>query len=413
MIIALYSIEYPPDPFSAGIGTYSSTLAKALVAKGHKVHIVTRGTQSSVKESSVENEQGVIVHRITPTRPELPSNFKGWQIILFSLKSAYNELRYRQNVAKKLEQLVKNEGVELVESAEYMAESLFYPSKRFAKIPFVVRLHTPFAYAERVEKHVPEIARLFIAWLERSLVHKATHITAPSLSAAQAFSKDLNISVNQVVLTINPPPKFDLENNLPDIKSEPNMILFVGRLNLWKGTHVLARALPIIRNAVPEAYVTFVGKDYMGLEGFSSVKQYLLSLVPSDHHQHMNFVGHVSYSQVESYLKKATVCVLPSLFDNFPYTCLEAMAYGKAIVGSINGGMRELLADGEAGLLYTPPNHEELAAHIIELLLDREKCSLLGKKAKMRALEHYNFEKVVEGTVEFYKEARTNQSGKL
>jgi glycogen synthase len=99
------------------------------------------------------------------------------------------------------------------------------------------------------------------------------------------------------------------------------------------------------------------------------------------------------------------VCVFPSLFENFPYTCLEAMSYGKAIVGSSHGGMTDLLGDGQCGLLYTPPDEHELARHITTLLSNKNLRDELGQKARQRALDYFGSERVMNLTEAFYNKA--------
>ena len=81
------------------------------------------------------------------------------------------------------------------------------------------------------------------------------------------------------------------------------------------------------------------------------------------------------------------------------------MSYGKAIVGSRNSGMQEMLDDGSAGLLYTPPDENELADHIIRILRNPELQNSLGAQAKQRALTVYNKDKIINETIAFYESA--------
>ena len=133
--------------------------------------------------------------------------------------------------------------------------------------------------------------------------------------------------------------------------------------------------------------------------------EYLLTLIPSTYHNKLDFIGYLPHNKVMTYLQKATVCVFPSLFDNFNYTCLEAMTYSKAIVGSREGGMVEMLAGDDVGRLYSPPDHEELAKHIIELLNDADLRKSLGEKARARVLEHYSKDIIVSEIINYYKQA--------
>lgn len=83
---------------------------------------------------------------------------------------------------------------------------------------------------------------------------------------------------------------------------------------------------------------------------------------------------------------KANVVVFPSLYENFPYVVLEAMNCGCAIVGSQNGGMKEMIEEIVSGLLYNPPFVHLLSDNIIKVLLnewftdDWGKCNPTHKK---------------------------------
>jgi glycosyltransferase involved in cell wall biosynthesis len=108
------------------------------------------------------------------------------------------------------------------------------------------------------------------------------------------------------------------------------------------------------------------------------------------------------YEQIVPHLEGAAVCVIPSLFDNFPYTCLEAMSFGKAIVSSDQGGMVEMLEGGRCGRLFTPPHSSLLAEHIVNLLRKPELALELGQKAQQRFAENYQTDTVLEQTLNYY-----------
>ncbi|HEX7022949.1 MAG TPA: glycosyltransferase family 4 protein, partial [Trueperaceae bacterium] len=135
-----------------------------------------------------------------------------------------------------------------------------------------------------------------------------------------------------------------------------------------------------------------------------SFKEHLRGLLPAEFLDCVTFTGHLPHDQVAEYYRRAAVCVFPSLFDNFPYTCLEAMGHGKAIVGSANGGMADMLAEG-AGRLYTPPDTRDLARQVIELLADPALRERLGMTARQRALAQYAKSTALDTVEAFYRRA--------
>ncbi len=413
--IAILSIEYPPDPFSAGIGSYTKAIANALTAQGHKVHIITRAPALEVNGvlpiDSVTNENGVTVHRLTPLRPDIPEEFELKKVLALVSSSVIGELRYRHKISRTLQKLIKTKGLDLIEAAEFMADGIFYPRRHHKKIPFIVRLHTPFAFAEKIEAHAPEPMRQLMAWLEKQHINKASHLSAPSGRSAEVFREELSLG-NRTIKIIPNPPNFQVveDSQNQDKAAKPHqeagqLVLFIGRISKWKGVDVLCRSMESVLQKHPDTQFCFVGADHIPVEGFPTGREYLKSLVKEQFHKHMTFTGYLQKAEVQKHIRMADLCVLPSRFDNFPYTCLEAMIHGKAVIGSNNGGMKDMLADGAAGRLYTPPDHEELAQHIIELLSDSEQREALGRAARARALESYNNDVVLEQTLAFYHHA--------
>ena len=405
--LAFATIEYPPDPLSSGIGTYTQTVATQLAARGHRVFVVTR---NHVNEESVTEEDGVTIYRLTPKRPTLPDNLGRAQLARLILSNAVDEVRYRRRLAKTLHTLAREEHLDLIEAADHFAEPNLYRPKRHPHVPFVVRLHTPMAFSETIDKNISEPVRRGVGWFERNLLERATYLSAPSERAAEAF---LDLFGLERPVTVFPnPTSYDVrENSVSEQEgSEPN-VLFVGRVTRWKGAHLLMQAVPAVLERVPSARFTIAGSAHVPTNGFPSTEAYLLSLVPGRYRSRVTFLGHVPHEQLTEHYERATVCVFPSLFEAFGYTCLEAMSLGKAVIGSRNGGMVDLLDGGKAGKLFTPPDVDELARHIVTLLQNETLRAELGARALARVQTHYTPEVVMAQTEAFYRRAVAERKG--
>jgi glycogen(starch) synthase len=405
LTIALVTIEYPPDPFSSGIGSYTKTMAESLARRGHEVHVVTRGTGDECRTQ----EGSVTIHRVVPARPPIPRHLTPWATTRLAIRGAFSEVRYRRKVASKLAELVENEGVELIEAADHAAEAAFYDPRRHPRVPFIVRLHTPVAIGEIFDRNLPEIARRLVGLYERRFLRRATHLTATSSRVIDFMAEEMRLAPNAITALPNP-PTFDPGTVLVREELEdPNMVLFVGRVNHWKGTHLLMKAIPRVLERKPTARFVLIGADAFSYRGHASMRDYLLGLLPEDCHESVLFMGRLPHDEVGAQFQRASVCVFPSLFEVFGYTCLEAMTYGRAIVGSGNGGMSELLDDGRAGLLFTPPDYRELADKILSLLGDPDLRRRLGARARERVLGKYDMGIVLEQFEEYYRQAIADQ----
>jgi len=101
----------------------------------------------------------------------------------------------------------------------------------------------------------------------------------------------------------------------------------------------------------------------------------------------IRLLGSVEHSQLPRYLRKASLFVLPSLYEGNPKTLIEAMACGLAVVGSDVEGIRSVIEHEENGLLCGT-DEESLRAAMDRVLDDEKLRCRLGKNARQYVLEH-------------------------
>jgi len=101
------------------------------------------------------------------------------------------------------------------------------------------------------------------------------------------------------------------------------------------------------------------------------------------------FEGARPHEELPAIYRSATVCVVPSRFEAFGYTCVEAMACGRPVIAARAGALAEVVADGEDGLLVAPEDPAALAAAIRALLLDAAERRRLGASARARVLSSF------------------------
>ncbi len=81
----------------------------------------------------------------------------------------------------------------------------------------------------------------------------------------------------------------------------------------------------------------------------------------------IEFVGAVKSEDLAEQLSRCDIMVLPSRWENFPFACWESMAAGRAVVGSVRGGMADVIEHGKSGLLVEP-NRDAIVATCRRLL---------------------------------------------
>lgn len=116
------------------------------------------------------------------------------------------------------------------------------------------------------------------------------------------------------------------------------------------------------------------------------------------------FVGHLHGKALKSLIDNASVVVVPSeWYENCPMSVLEAMAYGKPVVGTKMGGLPELVQDGKTGLLFEAGNVSELTAALDRLMSSADLRAQMGKAGRQRAEAMFSLEIHNAGLMDIYK----------
>jgi len=116
--------------------------------------------------------------------------------------------------------------------------------------------------------------------------------------------------------------------------------------------------------------------------------------------QDVEFLGFVS--DVPAFLSAIDIFVLPSLFEGLGVAVLEAMAAARPVVASDTGGLRELVADGETGLLAAPGDSIALARAIAQLASQPERMRAMGASGRARVEKYFTMEKMARENESYY-----------
>lgn len=314
--------EYPEETNFGGIATYQKNTAEQMVKEGNAVYVICRSLTHDC--SYIENGVNIIKIYVNKNQDDVSRSIK-----------------YRKKIAKILNKLQNNNLIDIIETPDWGAETIFFEKKR--KIPLIVRLHTPLKiWLKYNQNNFGRIKNKMLRW-ESKMILSADLITCCSNALKEMVIKDFNINDDDIIVTPNPANIIDFykNNQIP----KENKLIYVGSLEERKGVLVLANALNIIFGKYPALQIDFIGKDTLRNKDNISTKVKILKIVDKKYHSQINFIGQIENNKLNNYLNKSLVAVFPSLFDNFPYVVLESMACGLHIVGSKNSGMVEMLND--------------------------------------------------------------------
>lgn len=224
----------------------------------------------------------------------------------------------------------------------------------------------------------------------RALVARYAHVVMTCSNAVSASLSACGDRVHTVYdgvdLSEYPDPGTFAEERAP-------IIACVGRLEHWKGQHVLVEALPEVFGEHPDARAWIIGgpavnkPDYLpGLQ----VRCGALGIA-----ERVEFMG--IRHDIPDLLRQAALLVLPSVTpEPFGRTVVEAMAAGCPPVATAAGGPLESVEDGVSGLLVMPDDPTALAEAIKGLLADPVRARRLGCAGRQRALDYFSLETMTE-----------------
>jgi glycosyltransferase involved in cell wall biosynthesis len=173
-------------------------------------------------------------------------------------------------------------------------------------------------------------------------------------------------------------------------------ILFVGRIDRYKGVDFLLRALPYLRRPF---HCNIVGDGaYLGYCRKLSQKWGLENKV--------TFLGWLPHEEISFHLGAATVVVVPSVLpEAFGIAGIEAMMYAKPVVGFNTGGISEWLKDGETGYLIPYKDIASMARKIDCLLENEQLANKLGLAGQRLVVEEFNPDKHFDHLIHTFEEA--------
>lgn len=405
MKIAFVSYEFLPDTPFGGIATYVWHASRMLARAGHYVEVVC-GTSG---QSRIENADRVIVNKI-----HIPEDFDSRNFGIL----ASEVLASRHRTVSSFD---------VVESTDINAEAAEFLVSH-PEVPMVTKLHTPyylvlkfstshfgwrqklrFALGAIRRGDLPKWPKILVVNpdyldFERKFALQSDVIAAPCKDIARIVGEDWNIPDNFLQIFNLPFESADDLFEIPIINNTISQnILFVGRLEPRKGVHFLAEALRILRREFPDVKLRCVGRDSHSPVIGRKMEEHMRRLAGSDACA-MEFPGAKSRDLLAEEFSKADVCVFPSLWENFPYVCQEAMTAGRAIVGSSAGGMVEMLSNG-AGILVEPRSAQRLAEAIATFLRDRSLRQNFGQEARSKVTRDFSYKSILPLQIDCYERA--------
>ena len=196
----------------------------------------------------------------------------------------------------------------------------------------------------------------------------------------------------------SPDPATDVLERYGVDRSRPSVV-FVGRITRQKGVPVLLRAAAHLD---PEVQLVLCA----GAPDTPELGAEVAGLVEELRRTRSGVIwlsGMLSKREVIQLLSHSTLFACPSVYEPLGIVNLEAMACGTAVVASKTGGIPEVVADGETGLLVPPDDPAALAESINAMTRDPDRAKAMGTAGRERAKTMFDWAKIAEQTAELYR----------
>ncbi len=365
MNVCLISREFPPF-FGGGIGTYTVQWSKALAAAGHTVIVVT---VSDKGEKIIEQDGKVSIVRLpfirgsdwsapdpTVASPETEAAFRSFsKVSVFAMR-----------IEQAMPWIWEEFKIDVIEAPDTGALGWFGLNSRRTRgtwrdLPAVVTtIHSPSAWIARHNRvQTDKRPELELAAMERDCARWSDGLTCPSRALATWSARYWGIPAERI--EVIPYPLGDLQPRAeqssqaadPGYSNGKFDILFAGRLEPRKGVDTLLAGFTIAAHENPSLHLTLAGDDMPDPSGTGRFGENSLSvLVPDSLRGRVRMLGKQSPEQLAALRAQANAVIIPSSMDNFPFTCVEAMAEGRLVIASSGGGTGEMVSDDKSGLVF-------------------------------------------------------------
>lgn len=390
--IAFATPEYvTEDHFDGGLANYINRIAKLLADLGHDVHVVTL----SHKNEEHFDHEGVMVHRVMLEPVWHAFN----RVTRYSLTTTLHWLNFSTQAFRKLKQLHREHPFHLIQYPNYSFCGLFsIPFLRAAHVVRASSYQPAWNDADGVKRNLDSA---IIECLETLQYKMTRNVFAPSNAMQKTLTKKAKVRDARVIPTPFYVETREWDNTVYEqFLKDKKYALYFGRFQLHKGFHTLAQALPRFLSQCPEAYVVCVGRD-METSLASSMAGYVRAQCGSSAAR-LVLLENLPHSQLYPVISGAQFIVLPSLIDNSPNACLEAMGLGKVVIGTSGTSFDELITDRVNGFLVPPADPASLAEKMISAWTDSG-LAIMAEAAKQR-LQEFAPEKTVASLLSYYSE---------
>jgi glycosyltransferase involved in cell wall biosynthesis len=380
----MLSWEFPPRTVG-GIAAHLFNLSRELVKLGVTTYVVTCDFPGAPEREVVNGAHVVRVDSYKTPSPD----FATWDSLM--------NVNMQKEAATLISSLSRQ--VDIIHAHDWLVANAALGLKHVFRIPLVATIHST-EMGRRNGLHT-DYERM-IHQTERWLAHESWRVICCSQYMSEQVRWAYGLTQDRVKVIPNgvDSSMYEQEFDRTEFRKrfaspEEKIVLFVGRLVYEKGAQTLVGAMPKILSRVNAKFVVV---------GEGGMKDSLMQQVTNMRLAHrIAFTGFLDEESLRKLYQIADVCVVPSLYEPFGITALEAMAAKTPLVASNSGGLSEIVEHDITGTKVHAGNADSVAWGVTKVLLDSGYANWIRHNAYQKALEVYDWTKIAKETKEFYE----------
>lgn len=373
MKVCYISSFYPPLIFG-GAEIYVKRVAEKLIHQGIEVIVITTNSKISVKPS-IEEKNGVKIYRIHPLNIYALYNTLSKPALIKPIWYGIDLLNLHSY--KVVKDILRKEKPDIVHIHNFKGFSLAFNAVKSLNVPLIFTAHDYFIECPKENLfrsngeicHDPLLLCRLYAKLQRYLKdNKPDVVTAPSQFVIDKLKRD---GFFERVRTMKLPLGIELAGNEKFERDYATIdILYAGRLNKYKGLHILINAFKELEQKNIHLHIVGEGED---MEEFKKI---------AGSNSNIIFYGFVPERGLVELYKRANVVVVPSIwYEVFGVVIIESFKYGTPVIGSNIGGIPELIENGYNGYLFEAGDVAELKKVLENLIENPQELKRLSDNA--------------------------------
>ena len=328
--------------------------------------------------------------------------------ILTKIRKRLSRLVLNIKVALKILTLDRGKRIDILETTNYLYLCLFYTFLPDRK-PLITRFSSSTGqlrqYGNWRSSKFDLIELLEIWMFKRSYV-----MLSHTYEHRRLIADPMNIPRKKI--KIIPHGTSIADNTTVTFKNEARpesdlTILFLGRLESRKGIHTFLDSIPSLLDAYPHLQFRIAGYDPDNGHEMKFLKEHAQCA------SQVTFLGEVSHEQKVQEYQNCDIFAAPSLYESFGLIYVEAMSFGKPVIGCQAGGTIEVIKDKEVGYLIEPGSVPELIEAIRELIEDPGLRMQMGRAAKERVETYFTASTMAENSYRALETIRSDWNYRL